>query len=79
MPTVLGKGNEMIHYENPLVCCLFANYIVFSFVLATLALYFFFGEITIQMTKKYCTDVDSGREGFRRFAQNHLLQIFTNL
>ena len=51
------------------LCLCFGN---FGFVL-------FFGEITIQMTKKYCTDVDSGVGGFRRVAQNHLLQIFTNL
>ena len=50
MPTVLGKGNEMIHYENPLVCCLLANYIVF---------FFCFGERSTTLsdeTKKFHRD-----------------------
>ena len=62
MPTVLGKGNEMIHYENPLVCCLFANYIVF---------FFRFGERSTMICGKSCDFVPT----FRIFCNPNFLSV----
>ena len=40
------------------------GYACFFFCFGNFGFVLFFGEITIQMTKKYCTDVDSGRGDF---------------
>ena len=62
MSTVLGKGNEMIHYENPLVCCLLANYIVF---------FFCFGERSTMIYGKSCDFVPT----FRIFCNPNFLSV----